>query len=146
MGNMVKVLLLMTLALLVTGCQTGPASRAPVVERGQQQPEESATDSVVGESTTKQSTAQGSNSAVLALLNAARQQRDQQQYVAAAASLERAIRISPREAKLYLELAKVRQQQGNAAQAAQLCKKAIVLADDGGATKYECERLLRASG
>ncbi|MCF7980694.1 MAG: tetratricopeptide repeat protein, partial [Pseudomonadales bacterium] len=70
------------------------------------------------------------------------QQRRQQKYVAAAASLERAIRISPRNAELYLELAKVRQEQGNQGQAEQLCKKAVALSNQATVIKFDCLALL----
>lgn len=68
------------------------------------------------------------NSAVIALLKTAGQQKQAADYVSAAASLERAIRISPRDPVLYYQLAEVRYLQRNFQQAEQLCRKAISLA------------------
>jgi len=105
-----------------------PIKRAPIIESGP-----------IASNT--QTTAP--NSAVLALLDTAYQQRQQHKYVAAAASLERAIRISPRDATLYLELARVRSEQGNSAQAEQLCKKAVALSNNSAVTQSSCESVLR---
>ena len=80
--------------------------------------------------------------AVVALIETADRQKQQKQYGAAAASLERAIRISPRDPGLYLALAGVRLEQGDRPQANQLCNKAIALADDGGYISYHCRQLM----
>lgn len=82
------------------------------------------------------------NSAVIALLETARDQQQQQKYVEAAASLERAIRIAPRDPQLYLQLAKVRLQQGRKSQAQQLCNKAVALSGNDTQIQDSCYILL----
>jgi len=73
-------------------------------------------------------TSPGNNSAVIALLGSAEKQRQSGDYMRAAGTLERAIRISPRDPELYYQLAQVRYLQGNYHQTEQLCRKAISLA------------------
>lgn len=85
--------------------------------------------------------AASTNSAVIALLSASQQQRQQGEYQQAAATLERAIRISPRNGQLYYELAQVRYLEGNYQQSKQLCRKAISLAA-GDKPLLERSRLL----
>lgn len=66
---------------------------------------------------------------VLALLTSARQQEGQGDLNAASASLERAMRIAPREPQVLHQLAQVRLAQGDAAQAEQLAQRALSYAD-----------------
>ncbi len=66
--------------------------------------------------------------AVLALLDTARNQGSTGNLDGAAASLERALRIEPRNARLWSELAAVRLQQQQAQQAEQLAAKSNALA------------------
>ena len=75
-------------------------------------------------------------------METARDQQLQHKYVEAAASLERAIRISPRDPKLYLQLAKVRLQQGQNSQAQQICKKAVALSGNDPEIQDSCYILL----
>lgn len=63
------------------------------------------------------------NSAVLALADTARTDSSSGRLDAAAASFERALRIEPHNPTLWHELAKVRLEQGQAAQAASLAAK-----------------------
>lgn len=145
-----KNIILLILAVAMVACGLAPQrSSVPVVEgrpdgsaeiKRETDPVESAPS--IESFPTASSTQSASNPAVLALLGTAQQQRRQQKYVAAAASLERAIRISPRNAELYLELAKVRQEQGNQGQAEQLCKKAVALSNQATAIKFNCLALL----
>lgn len=58
------------------------------------------------------------------LLAEGRAQREAGEIAQASSTLERAIRIDPRQATLWLELARVRMQEGNYAQAEQLARKA----------------------
>lgn len=62
---------------------------------------------------------------VLALLTSARQQEGDGNLNAASASLERAMRIAPREPQVLYRLARVRLAQGDAAQAEQLAQRAL---------------------
>lgn len=64
-----------------------------------------------------------SNPGVHALVAEAQHHRERHDYVAAAASLERALRLEPRNAALWYLLAKVRLEEGNAQLAAQLAAK-----------------------
>lgn len=69
------------------------------------------------------------NAAVMKLLDNAQQQTHQAQYNEAAATLERALRIEPRNATLWQALARVRLQQGQPEQAASLAVKSNALAE-----------------
>ena len=62
---------------------------------------------------------------VLALLTSARQQESGGDLSSASASLERALRIAPREPQVLLRLAQVRLEQGDAAQAEQLAQRGL---------------------
>jgi cytochrome c-type biogenesis protein CcmH/NrfG len=70
------------------------------------------------------------NAAVLALLDQAQAQRSAGRMEAAGASLERALRIEPRNPVLWQELARVRLDQGQYRQAENLALKSNVLAGD----------------
>lgn len=68
------------------------------------------------------------NRAVIALLNEADQQSRTQQLDAASATLERALRLDPRNAELWYRLAKLRLDQRRPEQAQSLAYKSISLA------------------
>jgi predicted Zn-dependent protease len=63
----------------------------------------------------------------------------------AAATLERALRIEPDHPQLWLELAKVRQEEGNAAQAENLARKALSMAVGDSATQAAAWRVIAQS-
>jgi len=67
-------------------------------------------------------------------------------YEQASVELERAIRMAPRDPRLYVALAKVRLKQGDTAQAQQLCRRAETLAQPGDRTKADCQQLLQKAG
>jgi tetratricopeptide (TPR) repeat protein len=71
------------------------------------------------------------NPAVIALLDRAQRDNAAGQREAAGASLERALRIEPRNAWLWQELAQLRLVQGQYAQAISLAKKSISFAGRG---------------
>ena len=75
--------------------------------------------------------------AASALAAQAEQQRERGDYVAAAATLERAIRIQPREAYLWNRLARVRLDQNNYDQAGSLAPKSNTLSKDQGQIKQD---------
>ena len=75
--------------------------------------------------------------AASALAAQAEQQRERGDYVAAAATLERAIRIQPREAYLWNRLARVRLDQNNYDQAGSLAQKSNTLSKDQGQIKQD---------
>ncbi len=143
-----RVLVVLTLLSILFGCAASPpVSQVPEIEGAI---DESSEPMVLPNEPESAGVAQppakdavrAESSAVLALLETADRQTQEKQYGAAAASLERAIRISPRDPSLYLALAGVRLQQGDRQQASQLCNKAIALADDGGYISYHCLQLL----
>lgn len=70
------------------------------------------------------------NSAVVALLDTAHRDAATGRLDSAAASLERALRIEPRNATLWHELARVRLEQNQGTQAIQLATKSNTLAGD----------------
>ncbi|MCV6588836.1 MAG: tetratricopeptide repeat protein [Marinobacterium sp.] len=70
----------------------------------------------------------GRNPAVIALLGAAQQQRDRGSMRAAQSSLERALRISPRDPEVYYQLADLQRRQNNFRQAEQLALRGLEVA------------------
>lgn len=81
-----------------------------------------------------------------ALLQQARSQMAADQYPQAAASLERAIRIEPGNAWLWLELAKVHFASGNLPQAQSHARKAASLAGGDDAARRAADDLLARIG
>ena len=75
--------------------------------------------------------------AAASLASQAEKQRQQGDYVAAAATLERAIRIQPREAYLWNRLARVRLDQKNYTQANSLAQKSNALSKDQAQIKED---------
>lgn len=79
------------------------------------------------------------------LARQAEQQRQQGDYAGAAASLERSLRIAPREAYLWNRLARVRMEQGLASQAGQLAARSNDLAGNQGNIKQDNWRIIAES-
>ena len=104
--------------LLLAGCAGVPTQPSTTpAPSGTQQPAESAIIAPVPKS------AMSDNRAVIALLDRAQADNESGQREAAGASLERALRIEPRNPWLWLELARVRLVQGQYAQAITLARK-----------------------
>jgi tetratricopeptide (TPR) repeat protein len=80
-----------------------------------------------------------------ALLEQSRAQRAAGSLPAARASLERALRLDPNNAVLWLELGELELQTGNAAQAATMARKVLTLAGRDARLTARAERLLRAA-
>ena len=80
-----------------------------------------------------------------ALVEQSRAQRAAGSIPAARASLERALRLDPNNASVWLELGELELQTGNAAQAATLARKAMTLAGRDARLSARAERLLRAA-
>lgn len=76
------------------------------------------------------------------LLEQGRRERESGQLARAAGTLERALRIDTNAPVLWLELARVRLDEGNAAQAEQLGRKARALAGRAGPVVAESNRLI----
>jgi len=89
-----------------------------------------------------QSDASGASSA---LLEQSRAQRAAGSLPAARASLERALRIDPNNAALWLELGELELQTGNSTQAATMARKAMTLAGRDRRLTDRAEQLLRAA-
>ena len=144
-----RLTLLTTLLILAQCVMQGCSSTAPreypppVVEKGQQAPvQQSASRTDVPVQTQPRSQLQPQSSsrsqdtavvrsqppAVVALLDQAEQQANAGELEPAAASLERAIRIDPRNPVLWYHLATVRFSQGESSQAEQLAVKSNSLA------------------
>ncbi|MCG6898264.1 MAG: tetratricopeptide repeat protein [Thiocapsa sp.] len=75
----------------------------------------------------------------------AEQQRQAGDYTGAAASLERSLRIAPREAYLWNRLARVRLEQGQAGQAGNLAARSNDLAGDDPTIKKDNWRIIAES-
>jgi Tfp pilus assembly protein PilF len=120
------------LLLFVQGCSTAPPARypPPVVEQDGAAPEEAARPVAPGSSQPQPvpPAVTTSSPAVVALLGQAENQANNGDLGAAAASLERAIRIEPRNPLLWYHLATVRLAQQEAGQAEQLAAKSNSLA------------------
>lgn len=82
------------------------------------------------------------NSAVVSLLNKARAQSTAGQLHEASASLERAVRIEPRNPYLWQELARVRLEQGQYRQAENLAAKSNSLIAVDGAMRKQNWRII----
>ena len=133
--SLTQVAPLTLLLCLLQACSSQPTyvSPSPVVDKSRQAQSPSRSDSPGKPlpSTTQPPRQPGSNTtavvrqppAVLALLDQAEQQANAGELESAAASLERAIRIDPRNAILWHHLATVRLSQGESAQAEQLAVK-----------------------
>ena len=78
----------------------------------------------------RQSNSQTQNPAVVALLDSAYQQSESGQLDIAASKLERAVRIAPRDPKIWHALAKIRFQQNKLALAISLAEKSNLLSND----------------
>jgi tetratricopeptide (TPR) repeat protein len=83
--------------------------------------------------------------AVATLLAKADKREEQAQWERAAALLERALRIEPRNARLWHRLAKIRLQQGRYAMAESLAQKSNALAKDDEELKQDNAELIEAA-
>lgn len=127
----------LALALLVQGCTTptyypprGGRLPPPVIEQGSQAPADQRLPppSVSVPPPVTAPVARPQPPAVVALLDTAERQANSGDLEAAAASLERAIRIDPRNPVLWYHLATVRLSQGDSQAAEQLAAKSNSLA------------------
>jgi tetratricopeptide (TPR) repeat protein len=85
--------------------------------------------------------------ATQALLAQSRTARAAGNYAQANATIERALRIAPNDASLWVELGEIELATGNAAQAATLARKALTLASANDSVAIaDAQQLLRAAG
>ncbi len=82
------------------------------------------------------------NNAVVALVNSARSDMTSNKFDAAGATLERALRIEPRNPALWQELARIRLQQEQYQQVESLASKSNGLANDNKSLRAENWRLI----
>lgn len=87
-----------------------------------------------------------SDSPVLALVRQAGDQQRAGRLDAAAASLERALRIEPRNAHLWNRLARVRLEQGRYGQAGSMAAKSNALAGDSPSLKADNQHIIQLAG
>ena len=86
-----------------------------------------------------------SSGATAALLQQSRQQTAAGDYEMATSSLERALRINPRDAELWLELGRVKLRQGDNAQAESMGRRALAVAGSDPMRRAQCEDLIAAA-
>jgi Flp pilus assembly protein TadD len=120
------LLLSLLIPLSLAGCAGGPPSAAT---------EEAA---AMGQT-------QDAGRAVTILLAQASTQETQAQWERAAALLERALRIEPRNARLWYRLARVRWQQGRFGMAENLARKSLALIRDDEELKQQNAQLIEAA-
>ena len=82
------------------------------------------------------------NVAIAGLVDSARADAASGRLVQAAASLERALRIEPRNPRLWHELARVRLRQGDTAQAANLAARSNSFAGSDGALRSANQNII----
>lgn len=117
-------LLMLTISLLMAGCASDPAGTGSPHNIG---------------------VTPDAGRAVAALLAKAERQEYQAHWEQAAALLERALRIKPRNARLWHRLAKIRLQQGRYAMAESLAQKSNALAKDDEDLKWGNAELIEAA-
>jgi Tfp pilus assembly protein PilF len=86
------------------------------------------------------------NAAAASLQSTADQQRARGEPEKAVATLERALRIDPKDPLLWLDLAEIRLEQGDRAQAVQLARRAETLAAPGSAAAARARALAERAG
>lgn len=87
-----------------------------------------------------------SSGATAALLQQSRQQSAAGNYEMATASLERALRINPRDAQLWCELGELKLRQGDSAQAQSMARRGLAVAGNDPAARAQCNELIAAAG
>lgn len=141
--NNVRLFVIVAASLVLAACAGTPVTRStppPVIDRSSSTPADDGYPPISPSSPPIQSrgtSVSGSTGspAVVALLERADQQYATRDLDAAAASLERALRIEPRNAVLWHKLAAIRLEQGQSAQAVQLASKSNSFA--GGDTRLQ---------
>ncbi len=119
--------------LVLAGCATTSPGRVPAGQPGATAPAPA-------------DAGRGLSAAGEALLIQGANARRSGDYGAASATLERALRIEPSAPAVWLELARVRLQEGKLAQAEQLARKARSLAGDDVAIAGQAESIISEAG
>ena len=122
----------MTVLLLLAGCASAPGPEpAPVEQAPRPVP-----------APAEQPPAPRENVAIAGLVESARADAAAGRLATAAASLERALRIEPKNPRLWQELARVRLQQGDLAQAESMAARSNSFAGADGALRAENQRII----
>jgi len=123
--------LFLVLAFFIAGCATGPAPspEQPELPAPQEPPPPEAQQ-------------KRENVAIAGLMQSARADSAAGRLSTAAASLERALRIEPRNPRLWHELAKVRLKQGEYGQAESMAARSNAWAGSDSALREENQRLI----
>jgi hypothetical protein len=161
--NTARHALVASLLFTVAGCTTTPLVGTPPVDRAPpptsetrppapQAPSAPSTaaerersaglpDAPSTERASPEPTPSGLAPASLALLEQGRSQRVAGSYAAAESSIERALRIDPNHAELWLELGEIKLADGDFLQARQMAQKAVTLAGANPTLAVLAERL-----
>ena len=86
-----------------------------------------------------------SSGATASLLQQSREQTAAGDYAMATSSLERALRINPRDAELWLELGRVKLRQGDYGQAESMGQRALAVAGNDPVRREQCADLIAAA-
>ena len=129
----------LSVIVMVTGCAGLPV-QATQDAQGTTAPQRGSADTGGFDSSTTSTMSAASQS----LLQQSRSQQRAGDYPQAAATLERALRVDPSQPALWLELGRVRLNEGQFAQAEQLGRKVLSIA--GGNLAFESEALDLISG
>lgn len=135
MINRSRLLFISTWLLLLAGCASAPSQPPAATTIPNAIPQETVPPVVIPPQTVEPAIVEpvpkpimSGNPAVIALLDRAQRDNAAGQREASGASLERALRIEPRNAWLWQELAQLRLTQGQYAQAMSLAQKSISFA------------------
>jgi len=137
--------------LLLAGCASGPPLR-PASDAAVEPAEEPAATTpgpgAGGEPSTPAPapTERPRNAAAASLQSTAEQQRARGESEKAVATLERALRIDPKDPLLWIELAEIRLEQGDRVQAGQLARRAESLAAPGSQAAARARALAERAG
>lgn len=139
-----KLVSLLVVLVSLVGCSVKPPAVIPATPQASSTPVYSPQKETF-EPSDRSNTAYPS-AAARQMMTLASQQVQVGDDIAALRYLERAQRISPRAPEIYLEMAKIRQAQGQREQALQLANKAISLVGDDDALRRTAELMLRELG
>jgi hypothetical protein len=124
----------------------GPPRTTPLPPANLPPPAPTAPPSVPPASTVPGRTQSDARNASSALLAQSRRERAAGSYAQATSSIERALRLDPNNAELWVERGELALQTGNTAQAATMARKALTLTGSDRALESRAQQLLRAAG
>lgn len=135
-----RIWLRVFVSIVLPACTALPT--APPIATDSQESKGAGDDAVVASAPLPQASAQVLRPpAVTALLERARARRAAGQNDQAAVDLERALRIDPRDAEIWLELAGVNYEQGDYESAAQFAEKALRFAGEDASLRQRAKRM-----